>query len=308
LLHAKAIIEKELNASTDNPLIFGKDVLSGGNFHGEPLGLQSDALKANICSLIGISERRSAKLTTAETSNGLPSMLVPEECQSGLNSGLMIPPYSAASLTLRCQTLASPDTIRSLPTSGNQEDYNSNAWNSALFLKDIIGHAFHIISIEIFCATRGITIRLQRAEQLKALQILGKGNEKFYTNVMQYAPYVTQDYFMMDDIDKVSKYLATSEFHQLYNDCTTEHKQVLNLQPPSGTRDFHPWQMDIRDKLMTTIRRIFKNHGGQEIDTPVFERRSTLIGQYGDNDKLIYELMDQGGVELALRYDLTVPM
>jgi histidyl-tRNA synthetase len=124
---------------------------------------------------------------------------------------------------------------------------------------------------------------------------------------MQYAPYVTQDYFMMDDIDKVSKYLATSEFHQLYNDCTTEHKQVLNLQPPSGTRDFHPWQMDIRDKLMTTIRRIFKNHGGQEIDTPVFERRSTLIGQYGDNDKLIYELMDQGGVELALRYDLTVP-
>lgn len=300
LLYAKGIIERELNASTDNPLLFGKDVVSGGNFHGEVLGLQSDTLKINICTLANVSERRCAKLTTAATSNGLPSMLVPVD--AGLNSGLMIPPYSAASLTLRCHTLASPDTIRSLPTSENQEDYNSNAWNSALFLKDIISLAYRVVAIEVFCATRGIHIRTKGNDAM-----LGAGTRQFYSRIMDMAPYSIKDYYMKLHIDNLCSFLSSNDCSKLYTSCMVEKEQRINLQPPSGTRDFHPWQMVIRDELMSKIKKIFKSHGGQEIDTPVFERRTTLVGQYGDNDKLIYELLDQGGVELAMRYDLTVP-
>ncbi len=300
LLYAKEVVERELNASTDNPLLFGREVVSGGNFHGEVLGLQSDALKVNVCSLANISERRCAKLTTSDTSNGLPSMLVPEE--AGLNSGLMIPPYSAASVTLRCHTLASPDTIRSLPTSGNQEDYNSNAWNSALFLKEIIDLAYRVVAIEIFCATRGINIRLSRSAHT-----LGTGTGRFYGDIMRLAPYSKKDYYMKNNIDNIAEYMGSAEFSKLYTEYVSEKGHKLNLQPPSGTRDFHPWQMVIREALINKIKKIFKSHGGQEIDTSILERRKTLVGQYGDNDKLIYELLDQGGVELALRYDLTVP-
>lgn len=298
----RTVLTRELNASTDNPLVFENDVVSGGNFHGEVLGIASDTLKNTLCSLGGISERRLARLVDASLSNGLPSMLVTEN--PGLNSGMMITQYTAASLVLSCQTLASPDTIKSLPTSENQEDYNSNAWNSSLFCRDIVSRTLGAITWEIYNATRAIQIRFldEKTKDLK----LGNGTDKLYRLFNEMSLFVPNDHDMKPAYDRILAFLKSDEFAVLFSDLTQRKEKKLNLEPPSGMRDFHPYQMKAREQIMGIIKQIFTNHGGQQIDTPVMERRDTLLGQYGDGNKLVYDLDDQG-TPLSLRYDLTVP-
>jgi histidine ammonia-lyase len=172
----KRIVENEINAATDNPLIFEtNEALSGGNFHGEPIGLVMDFLAIALCELGAISERRTSRLIDEKTNFGLPPMLVANEKEAGLNSGLMMPHYTAASLVLENQTLATPDSIRSLPTSAGQEDHNANAMTAARHAYEIVDNVKQILSIEIYTALRAIWLRKNKFDGL-----LGVGTGKIY--------------------------------------------------------------------------------------------------------------------------------
>jgi histidine ammonia-lyase len=131
-------VSQEINAATDNPLIVEDGLaISGGNFHGEPIAMGADYLGIALSELAAISERRTFRLMDNHLNYGLPAMLVGDEKKEGLNSGIMMLQYTAASLALENQTLSSPDSVRSLPTSANQEDFNANASNAANHVRQI---------------------------------------------------------------------------------------------------------------------------------------------------------------------------
>ncbi len=206
--HVKQIVENEINAATDNPLIFEPgEAISGGNFHGEPLGLVMDFLGIALCELGAISERRINRLLDANTNNGLPQMLVDEEKNAGLNSGLMMPHYTAASLVLENQTLATPDAIRSLPTSAGQEDHNANAMTAARHAYEIVENLRQIISIELFTALRALELRLKRTPG-----ILGKETGKIYTLLKQVVQYTPDDTLWYKEIEKINQLIEKRDF------------------------------------------------------------------------------------------------
>lgn len=200
LSYCKEVISKEINAATDNPLIFGEDVLSGGNFHGEPIGFIMDFLKIAMCELGSISERRVFRMTSGELNDHLPPMLVDDFESAGLNSGLMMPQYTSASLVLENITLATPDSIHSLPTSGSQEDHNANAASASRHAMDIITNLEIILAIELFTAARGIDLRLAQKPSLK----LGNGTKKLYSSVRQITPGFHGDALWGIEINKVT--------------------------------------------------------------------------------------------------------
>ena len=163
--HAVKVTENEINSATDNPLIFDPDVaLSGGNFHGEPVGLVMDFLGIAMAEIGAISERRIFRLTDSKLNGGLPPMLVDQPEAAGLNSGLMMPQYTAASLVLENQTLATPDSVHSLPTSGDQEDHNANAMTAARHARQIVDNVAQVIAIELYTAARALDLRLRQNE------------------------------------------------------------------------------------------------------------------------------------------------
>lgn len=206
--YVKTIVEREINAVTDNPLIFETgEAISGGNFHGEPIGLVMDFLSIAMSELGAISERRTFRLTDEKLSNGLPPMLVSDYESAGLNSGMMLPQYTAASLVLENQTLASPDSIRSLPTSANQEDHNSNAMTAARHAYEIIENLRQILSIEIYAALRGIEIRLKNGEGQ-----LGEGTAKIVDTLRNQIVFVKEDTIWGLEINKIYRLL---EEHKL---------------------------------------------------------------------------------------------
>jgi histidine ammonia-lyase len=205
----KSIIEHEINAATDNPLLFSaEDAISGGNFHGEPVGMVMDYLGIAMSEVAAISERRVFRLTDAKLNTGLPPMLVDSHEAAGLNSGLMMPQYTAASLVLENQTLASPDSVRSLPTSGEQEDHNANAMTAARHSRQIIGNAYHVLAIEIFTAAQAIDLRLKANPDAK----LGKGVAKAHQLVREIVPYHAKDTNWNPDIEKIKALISKDEF------------------------------------------------------------------------------------------------
>ncbi|HVL96317.1 MAG TPA: histidine ammonia-lyase [Solirubrobacteraceae bacterium] len=152
--YVEAAFERELQAVTDNPLVFPDDgeVLSGGNFHGQPLSLPLDHLALALCELASFSERRTFALLSPGYAE-LPPFLTP---QPGLSSGLMIAQYAAAALVNECQVLAHPAGAGSIPTSAGQEDFNSmGAW-AALKARTVVAHAAHVVATELVCACQGL--------------------------------------------------------------------------------------------------------------------------------------------------------
>src|SRR5439155_18630485 len=145
---ARAMLERELGSVTDNPLVFAADraVLSGGNFHGEPLGLALDTLAIGLAQLGGITERRIDRLVNPLVSDGLPPFLAPS---GGLNSGYMIAQYVAASLASELKGLAHPASVDSIPTSALQEDYNAMGAGAALKIRRALANARQILAIEL---------------------------------------------------------------------------------------------------------------------------------------------------------------
>ncbi|MBI4133107.1 histidine ammonia-lyase, partial [Candidatus Uhrbacteria bacterium] len=186
LAYAAAAVERELNSVTDNPLIFEKpDVaISGGNFHGEPIAIAMDTLGIAIAELANISERRTAKLVDAATSEGLPMFLIAPE-KAGLHSGLMVPQYTAAALVSENKVLAHPASVDSIPTSANQEDHVSMGTIAARKAWLMLENTWNVIAIEYLTATQAIDFRNP--------QKLGAGTKKAYQLIRRRVPHIASD-------------------------------------------------------------------------------------------------------------------
>jgi len=200
IIFIKERILNEINAATDNPLIFGPTTaISGGNFHGEPIGMVMDFLSIALTEVAGISERRTFRLTDGNLNAGLPPMLVDSLEAAGLNSGLMMPQYTAASLVLENQTLSSPDSVYSLPTSAEQEDHNANAMTAARHARRIVENTMHVLAIEIYCATRALDLRLRQLPNLK----MGCGVAEVHRVIREIIPYKPGDAWWEPEISVV---------------------------------------------------------------------------------------------------------
>ena len=170
-----AILDIELNSATDNPLVFpgggvaeadtvatgGGRVISGGNFHGEPIALALDFAKLALSELGAMSERRTALLVDPRLNGGLPPFLAPG---SGVESGMMIYQYTAAALASENKVLAHPASSDSIPTSANQEDHVSMGSISARHARTVLGHVEQILAIELLCAAQALELRLATAD------------------------------------------------------------------------------------------------------------------------------------------------
>jgi histidine ammonia-lyase len=209
----RGVIEREVNAATDNPLIFGEDeVLSGGNFHGEPVGMAMDYLGIAMSEVAAISERRIFRLTDAKLNSGLPPMLVDTQEAAGLNSGLMMPQYTAASLVLENQTLAGPDSVRSLPTSAEQEDHNANSMTAARHAREILENTAHVLAIELYSAARGIDLRMRDQPDT----CLGAGTQLVYHRLREYVPYQPGDAWWGPEIQQVHRLITDHAFGNIF--------------------------------------------------------------------------------------------
>ena len=158
LAYARAVLEVEVNAVADNPVVFAEDgdVVSGGNFHGAPVATALDALGIAAVPLASISERRLYRLLDPSTSNGLPAFLVREP---GLNSGFMLAQYTAASLVSECKVLAHPASVDSIPSSAGQEDHVSMGMTSARTLREIVTNAEVVVAFEALAAAQALDLR-----------------------------------------------------------------------------------------------------------------------------------------------------
>ncbi len=195
------VVSRELNAATDNPLFFDGQPISGGNFHGEPIGLAADYLKIALSEIGAISERRIFRLTNEHHNRGLPPMLVPDADQAGLQSGLMMLHYTAASLALENQALAAPDSVRSLPTSAGQEDHNANATTAARHLAALVTNLRRILAIELIAASHALDIRLRDIPDAK----LGTGTSAALKTIRTVVPFCTKDHVLSPDIKAVDR-------------------------------------------------------------------------------------------------------
>jgi histidine ammonia-lyase len=186
--YAARILEIEANGVTDNPLVFAAsgEVLSGGNFHGEPVALAADALAVAIAETGALSERRIALLIDASLS-GLPPFLVEH---GGVNSGFMVPQVTAAALASENKTLAHPASVDSLPTSANQEDHVSMSTFAARRLADMAANSAGIVAIELLAAAQGIDFRapLKTAPALQEVHALVRSRVGFYDHDRYFAP------------------------------------------------------------------------------------------------------------------------
>jgi histidine ammonia-lyase len=180
---ARRWVEMDINGVTDNPLIFmdlerGYKTMSGGNFHGEPISMAMDFLGIALTELGSISERRMFMLTNyhPEQPHGLKEFLVDERNETGgLNSGLMMLQATAAALVSDSKTLASPDSVDSIPSSGNQEDHVSMSLNAARHARDIVRNIENIAALEFLCAAQAVALQLAKpgSAELK----LGRGTQ-----------------------------------------------------------------------------------------------------------------------------------
>jgi histidine ammonia-lyase len=212
--YADWLLKLELNAVTDNPLIFVDendvekiDVISGGNFHGEPLALAFDYLAMALTELGNISERRTMRLTD-ENSNAhtLPAFLTEH---GGLNSGFMIVQYTAAALCTENKILSHPATVDTIPTSANVEDHVSMGATAALKLRQVADNLAYILAIELLCAAQGIDFRKRRSS---ANTRLGKRTAPIYKSIRKEIPFIEHDQYMKGFIDHARK--IVDEFDQ----------------------------------------------------------------------------------------------
>ena len=193
--YARDVVANEINAVTDNPLTFtdSKDIISGGNFHGEAIAIAMDSLGIAMAEIGDIAERRIARLVDPALNNGLPAFLIED---GGLNCGYMIPHYAAAALVSENKVLAHPASVDSIPTSAGQEDHVSFGTISARKARQIIDHSFHVISIEWLCAMQGADIRGNAENRL------GDGTKESYKLLRKEVPFCTKDIAFYYDMDK----------------------------------------------------------------------------------------------------------
>jgi len=206
LAHCEQILSVESASATDNPLVFAKtgDVISGGNFHGAPLGLAFDYAAIALTDLMSISERRIDRLINPDKSEGLPAFLAHHP---GLESGFMIAHVAAASLLNEARVLAHPASIDNVSTSGGKEDHVSMGMTSALKLRSIVDLAENLFAIELLAGTEA----LEHRHPLRA----GKGVERAFKIVRGAAPALTTDRPLSGDIARVAEQIRTGKFDNL---------------------------------------------------------------------------------------------
>lgn len=198
IAYAERVFITEINSVTDNPNIFAEDdeIISGGNFHGQPLAFAFDFLKIALSELGNISERRTFQLVSGQ--RGLPDFLVDNP---GLNSGLMIPQYTAASIVSANKQLATPASIDSIVSSNGQEDHVSMGANAAVQTIDIINNLKHILAIELLNASQALFFRAP----MKSSPFIENLLKAFRKEV----PFISEDQFLRDDIARSIAFLAS---------------------------------------------------------------------------------------------------
>lgn len=200
--YVKEKLEIEMNAATDNPLIFdgGETVISGGNFHGQPIAIAMDFMKIAVAEFASISERRIERLVNPQL-NDLPPFLSP---QPGLQSGAMIMQYSAASLVSENKTLAHPASVDSIPSSANQEDHVSMGTIAARHAHNIIQNARRVLAIECICALQAV--------QYRGVDKMAPKTRSFYEEVRKLVPSITEDRVFSEDIERLADWLKKNKW------------------------------------------------------------------------------------------------
>jgi histidine ammonia-lyase len=193
IAYCEQTLDVELNASTDNPLVFGDDVLSGGNFHGQPVALALDMLGIAVTTLAGIAERRLDRLMNPELSQGLPAFLTRNP---GLNSGLMMVQITAAALAAECRTLSNPASVQSIPTDAHQEDFVPMGMTAAWKARRILGNAQRVVASELIAAAQGLEFRKPLTP--------GEGVARLYGRVRELVPALEADRPVAPDVERVA--------------------------------------------------------------------------------------------------------
>lgn len=195
--YVKEKLEIEMNAATDNPLIFedGNLVISGGNFHGQPIAIAMDFMKIAVAEFASISERRIERLVNPQL-NDLPPFL---SSQPGLQSGAMIMQYVAASLVSENKTLAHPASVDSIPSSANQEDHVSMGTIGSRHAYQIIQNVRRVLAIECICALQAVEYR--------GTHKMAPATQAFYKDARKIVPSITQDRIFANDIEQVTEWL-----------------------------------------------------------------------------------------------------
>ncbi len=206
LRYVKGTLEIELASVTDNPLLTGSGIHSGGNFHGEPVALAADHLALAAAEFAGISERRCERLLNPDLS-GLPAFLSPEP---GLNSGYMIAQYTAAALVSENKVLAHPASIDSIPVSGAQEDHVSMGTTAARQALDVVRNSRRVIATELVCAAQAHEF-LDRGRR-------APGTEAVWMLVRSVAPRLNGDRQFGGDITGVEELISDGAFGRLLRD------------------------------------------------------------------------------------------
>jgi len=205
LAQVRATVTIEINSATDNPLVFAdsNEVISGGNFHGQPLAMAADQLAVALATLGGISESRIEQMTNPQTSQ-LPAFLVRE---AGLNSGFMILQVTAAALASEMKMLAAPHSVDSIPTSANQEDYVSMGMGAARRTEPMLANLRNILAIELLAACQGL--------DLLAPLRTGPATRQAYEIVRSLSKTVDADRSLSPDIEAVALAIANGAFRAL---------------------------------------------------------------------------------------------
>ncbi len=200
--HVRGTFQIEMNSVTDNPIVFvdRSEVLSGGNFHGQPLGLTLDYLAMAMTELASISERRIERLINPEYGD-LPPFLSPDP---GLHSGFMLAQVTAAALASENKVLSHPASVDSIPTSGNQEDHVSMGMTAALKLKQILANTERILAIELLCAAQGVEFH-------RPLQP-GVGTRRAARLIRERVAPLTADRVLAPDIERIRELVAEGRF------------------------------------------------------------------------------------------------
>ena len=207
LAHCREVFEIEANSAVDNPLVFITDpkqalgdVISGGNFHGEPLAFALDFLAIALSALAGISERRIERLVNPALSEGLPPFLAPG---AGLNSGFMMPQVTAAALVSENKVLAHPASVDSITTSGNKEDYVSMGMTAASKLKRIVDNTRNVLAIE--------AMAVAQAPDFLAPLKSSKPGQAAHAAIRSVCPTMETDRVMYKDLERISTLIASGK-------------------------------------------------------------------------------------------------
>lgn len=208
LAHVRSVLEREINSATDNPLVFldgdygvpGDDIVSGGNFHGQPLALALDYLAIATAELANISERRIEQMVNPALSSGLPPFLAKDP---GLNSGFMILQVTAASLINENKVLCHPASVDSIPSSANREDHVSMGMTSANKAVAVVENVRRVLGIELLCACQGIDLR----GALKP----GRPLRPVYERVRRDIAFAEKDRAFLKDLEAIEHIFASDD-------------------------------------------------------------------------------------------------